>query len=58
MDVNARTGRREKGGVGSKANKIIGAYDRDTFNNNKELVLSFANNHDLAFVSTFFSTPK
>ena len=29
MDANARTGRREKGGVGSKDNKIIGAYSRN-----------------------------
>ena len=26
MDANARTGRREKGGLGSKDNKILGAY--------------------------------
>ena len=58
MDANARTGRREKGGVGSKDNKSLGAYDRDTLNDNGELLLSFANNHDLAIVNTFFSTPK
>ena len=58
MDANARTGKREEGGVGSKDNKIIGAYGRDTLNDNGELLLSFANNHDLALVSTFFSTPK
>ena len=51
-------GKREKGGVGSKDSKIIGAYDRDTLNDNGELLLSFANNHDLALVNTFFSTPK
>ena len=58
MDANARTGRREKGGVGSKDSKILGAYDRHTLNNNGELLPSFANNHDLAIVNTFFSTPK
>ena len=59
MDANARTGRREKGQVGSKDRKILGAYGRDTLNdNNGELLLSFANNHDLALVNTFFSTPK
>ena len=58
MDANARTGRREKGGVGSKDNTILGAYGRDTVNDNGELLLSFANNHDLAIVNTFFSTPK
>ena len=58
MDANARTGRREKGQVGSKDSKIFGAYGRDTLNDNGELLLSFANNHDIALVSTFFSTPK
>ena len=58
MDANTRTGRREKGGVESKDNKILGAYGRDTLNDNGELLLSFANNHDLAIVKTFFSTPK
>ena len=58
MDANARTGRREKGQVESKGGKIFGAYGRDTLNDNGELLLSFANNHDLAFVNTFFSTPK
>ena len=30
MDVNARTGKREKGQMGSKGKKILGAYGRDT----------------------------
>ena len=55
MDANVRTGRREKGGVGSKDNKILGAYGRDILNDNGELLLSFANNHDLAILNTFFS---
>ena len=58
MDANARTGRREKGGVRSKDDKILGAYGRDTLNDIGELLLSFANNHNLATVNTFFSTPK
>ena len=58
MDANARTGRREKGGAGSKDSKNLGAYGRDTLNDNGELLLSFANNHDLDVVNTFFSTPK
>ena len=58
MDANARTGRREKEGVGSKDNKILDAYGRDTLNDNGELLLSFANNHDEAILNTFFSTPK
>ena len=45
MDANARTGRSEKGGVGSKDNKILGAYGRDTLNDNGELLLPSANNH-------------
>ena len=58
MDANARPGRREKGGVGSKDDKILGAYGRDILNDNGELLLFFANNHDLAILNTFFSTPK
>ena len=58
MDVNARTRRREKGGVGSKDNIILGAYGQDILIDNGQLLLSFANNHDLAIVNTFFSTPK
>ena len=58
MDANARTGRREKGQVGNKDSKIFGAYGRDTLDDNGELLLSFANNHDLALANTFFSTPK
>ena len=44
--------------VSNKDNKIIGAYDRDTLNDNGELQLSFAINHDQVPVNTFFSTPK
>ena len=58
MNTNARTRRREKGQVGSKDSKILGAYGRDILNDSGELLLSFANNHDLALVNTFFSTPK
>ena len=58
MDDNARTGRREKGQVGNQDSKTFGVYGRDTLNDNGELLLSFANNHDLALVNTFFSTPK
>ena len=49
---------RERGGVGSKDNKTLGAYGRDTLNNNGQLLLSLVNNHDLAIVNTFFSTPR
>ena len=56
--LRCSTGRKDKGGVGSKDNKILGAYGRYTFNDNGELLLSSANNYDLAIVNTFFSTPK
>ena len=58
MYVNARAGRRGKGGVGSKDDKILDAYGRDTLHDKGELLLFFANNHDLTVVNTFFSTPK
>ena len=58
MEYNVRTGRREKEEVGSKDMNSFVAYCRDTLNDNGELLLSFANNHDLALVNTFFSTPK
>ena len=58
IDANARTRRREKGQVGSKDSNTLGAYGRGTLNDNGELLLFFANNHDLALVNTSFSTPK
>ena len=59
MDTYARMGRREKGQVGSKDNNIFGDhYGRGTLYVNGELLLSFANNHDLALGITFFSTSK
>ena len=58
IDANARTGSREKGGVGSKDNKKLSAYGQDTLNDNGEILLSFANNHNLAIANTLFSTPK
>ena len=58
MDANAPTGRREKGQAGSKDSKTLGAYGRDTLNDNGELLLPFANSHDLVLVNTFFSTSE
>ena len=58
MGANVRTGGRENGGVRSKDDKSLGAYGRDTLDDNGELLLSFANNHDLAIVNTFLSAPK
>ena len=34
MDANARTGRRGGGKLGSEECKVLGAYDRDTLNDN------------------------
>ena len=46
-----------RGGRRARITKF-GAYGRDTLNDNGELLLSFANSHDLALVDTFFSTLK
>ena len=58
MEANARTRKREKREIGSKGSRIRSAYGRDTLNDNEELLLYFANSHDLTLVNTFFSTPK
>ena len=58
MDANAQTGRQGGGGPGSEESRVVGAYGRDTFNDNGERLLSFATNHSLALVNKFFSTPK
>ena len=58
MNAKARTGRREKGQVGSKNSTILGAYGRDILNDNGELLLSFANKHGIALVNTLFCTSK
>ena len=44
--------------MGSKDSKFLVAYGRDILNDNGELLLFFANNHDLALVNTFFSSSK
>ena len=51
-------GDEEGGGPGSEDCRVLGAYGRDTLNDNGERLLSFATNHSLALVNTFFSTPK
>ena len=58
MECNVRTGRREKEQMGSKDRKSFVAYCRDTRNDKGELLLSFANNHDLALVKTFLAHLK
>ena len=57
IDSNVLTGRREKEQVGSKGRKSFGAYGRDTLDDNGELLLSFANYHDLALVKIFLAHP-
>ena len=58
MDANARTGQRREGGVRSKDNVVLGAYGRDTLNDNGERLLTFDANHGLALANTFFSARK
>ena len=43
--------------MGSKDN-ILGAYGRDTLDDDGEPLLSFVNNHDLALADAFFSRPE
>ena len=58
MGANARTGRRGNGRPGNEHCGALGAYGRDTQNDNSEHLLVFASNHDLALVNTFSGTPK
>ena len=58
MVAHARKERREKRRLGSKYTKRFGAYGRDALNGYIVPLLSCANNHDLALVNTFFSTPN
>ena len=44
--------------MGSKDDKIIGAYGRETLNNNVEQFLSLKNNHDLVLAEAFLNTPN
>ena len=58
MDANARTGRRGGGELGGEECKALGAYGRDTLNDNGERLLSVSANHELALLNTLFSTAK
>ena len=58
MDANARTLRKEKGGMENKDNKMIGSYGRDTLTDNGELLPSFASNHDLAIIMNTFASAR
>ena len=56
-DANARTGKRGEAG-GEADNKVLGEYGRDKLNENGKLLLGFAEENKLAFLNTFFCTPK
>ena len=58
MDVNARTGGRGGGKLGSEDCKVLGAYGRDTVNDNGKRLLSFSADHVFALLDTFFNTTK
>ena len=58
MNVNARTGWRGGGKLGSEECKVLGAYGRHNLNDNGERLLLFSANHELALLNTFFSTAK
>ena len=58
MDANARIGRWGGGKLGSEECEVLGAYGRDTLNDNGERLLSFSADHELALLNTFFSTAK
>ena len=58
IDTNARTGRRGGGKLGSEECKMLGAYCRDTLNDNGERLISFSADHGLALLNTVFSTAK
>ena len=45
-------------GGGETYSKVLGAYGRDVLNENGKPLLRFAEDNKLAFLNTFFSTPK
>jgi len=50
-------GRGSKEG-GSEGDKVFDSYDRNEISDNGKRLLSFATNHDLIYVKTFFRTSK
>ena len=58
IDANARTGKRGGGKLGSEKCKVLGAYGRDTLNDNGERLLSFSADQWLALLKSVFSTAK
>lgn len=57
MDANPRIGNRGDGGE-ERDSKVVGAYGRDELNGNGERLQTFAGEHKLALLNTFFETPK
>lgn len=55
MDANARTDARGEGCVNDK---VLGAYGRDTLNDNRRRLLTFSPENQLALANTFFSALK
>ena len=49
MDTNARTRRWRSGRLGGEGCKVLGAYGRDTLNDNDKRLLSFSAIHGLVF---------
>lgn len=57
MDVNARTGLRGGGSFMNAHCGMLGAYGRNTRNDNVERLLAFAFSNHLALVNLFFQYP-
>ena len=58
INANVRTGQRGGGKLEIEECKVLGAYGRDTLNDNGERLLSVSAHHGLALLNTFFSTVK
>ena len=54
-DPNIRTGKRGEGGWEADS-KVLGAYDRDTAQQKRPILLGFAEDSNLALLNTFFCT--
>lgn len=54
-DANARLEKIGEREVGRKDNEVLGANGRDTLNDNRERLFTFAANHSLAPANAFFS---
>ena len=57
MDVNVRTGKRDRGGNLEYA-QVLGPYGRDILNDNGEHLVRTAADAGMTIANTFFSTPN